>query len=338
MPANNGLKISVALCSYNGAQYIAGQINSILSQTRLPDEIILSDDGSTDGTPEVAEGLLKPSGISFLILRSEVNAGVVENFSKALRACTGEIIMPCDQDDVWLENKVETLEKVFLQDPHCLLSFSDAYLTDAGLAKSGRALWQSLNFSPAMLGPGRAYPDLFTLLLNRCVVTGTAMAFRRELLETAFPFSENWIHDGWLAILAACTGKVTPVDEKLLLYRQHGGNVVGANDNHLVSRSKRYLGNFAKIQALRQKRRDRYKDALDRLSGRIKGSACEHELNACIDFWESKLMLKDAGLLKGTAVILADLRNAGYSRFYNGLKGAARDFACLFHKAKDEIK
>ena len=323
-------RISVALCTYNGEKYIAGQLQSIWDQTRPPDELIVADDCSADGTLEAVRAFLDahPRLFPVRLLTAEQNRGVIGNFSRAIAACGGELIFPCDQDDIWLPEKIETLARVFDAHPECTVAFSDAALVDAEGRDLGRTLWQSLDFAPGMIGA--RYRNMLELLLNRCVVTGTAMAFRRGLLQIAEPFSSNWIHDGWLAVLAACTGELLPVDRKLVLYRQHGGNVVGANKNDPVSRGRRYLGNFARMEQIRRRRRGRYADVLERLrQAGFPESEDTAALRRCVAFWDRMLELDGAGFFRGCRIILSALAAHGYRRYYSGFKGAARDFACL---------
>lgn len=329
------LKISVAMCTYNGEKYIVEQLKSIWGQTRRPDEVIICDDCSSDATVQAVEKFLagQESGASGSIpvrfYAGEKNLGVVGNFTKALKFCTGDIIFPCDQDDIWLPEKIAVFEKLFLEQPDCSVLFSNAELVDASGRALGRTLWESLDFSPGVVGT--KYKNMLRLLLNRCVVTGTAMAFRRSLLKEVLPLSQNWIHDGWIAVIAACTGKILPVDQCLLLYRQHENNVVGANEQDLLSRSKRYVGNFSRMEQIRLKRKYRYEDVLARLKelNRLPSDDDLKELQNCIAFWSHMLELERSGLFKGLGAILSELFSSGYHKYYSGLKGAVRDTLCL---------
>lgn len=334
----NSCKISVAVGTYNGETYIEEQLRSLFLQTRLPDEIIISDDHSSDRTLALADEVLasfkRHGNIRVKILKSDRNLGVVGNFARAFEACTGDILFPCDQDDVWKPDKIKIMADIFESAPGCSVVFSNAELTDSELRPLGRNLWSSLNFSPVMVGRGKEYENIFRLLLNRCVVTGTAMAFRRSLLPDAMPLSTFWIHDGWLAILCSCLSEIRPVDQCLLSYRQHEKNVVGANSSDPFSRVRRYLGNFSAVRKIRLQRRNRYQDVLNRLEdlGRLPAPEDLSELKRCIAFWNRKLSLDSRGFFQGFAIIVSDCLNGGYRKFYSGFRGAVRDFFCLFHR------
>jgi glycosyltransferase involved in cell wall biosynthesis len=107
----NNIKISVALCTYNGEKYIKEQIISILKQSKRVDEIIISDDNSSDTTLKIVNDLLSDCDIAHKICTHETNIGVTRNFMECISKCSGDIIFTCDQDDVWKKNKVEKMIK-----------------------------------------------------------------------------------------------------------------------------------------------------------------------------------------------------------------------------------
>ena len=110
------LSLSVALASYNGERYIAEQLDSIARQTRLPDELIISDDASTDSTPAIVHEFAQRVPFPVRFLQHE-RLGSTGNFELAIAACQGDIIFLCDQDDVWYPNKIEVIEAVFVNRP-----------------------------------------------------------------------------------------------------------------------------------------------------------------------------------------------------------------------------
>jgi glycosyltransferase involved in cell wall biosynthesis len=222
--------ISVALCTHNGAAYLDKQIRSICEQSLVPDEIVLSDDASTDGSVDVAiEEVAKRSrdGIPALsVFRNAVPLGVTANFSQAVSACKGELIALCDQDDVWRRDRIQYIASQFIRRPGLLLLHSDAHVVDENGGYLGYSLFHALDVRPSelcQLHNGRAF-DVF---LRRNVVTGATTVFRRSLLCSALPFPESWLHDEWLALIASCIGEVDVVEEQLIDYRQHASNVVG---------------------------------------------------------------------------------------------------------------
>lgn len=334
-----GFKISIAICTYNGEKYIVDQLSSILNQTRLPDEIILCDDNSKDNTINKASQILKYSGIKCRIIRNKTNIGVVKNFEKAINICSGDLIFTCDQDDLWLQDKIKCVEEVFVQNGNCVLVFSNACLVDSELSLLGKDLWSSLGFYPSDISANKKSKTLLDILLSKCVVTGATMAFRATVKDMVAPFPNSWIHDGWIAIISCFIGDVRFIDKCLVLYRQHNNNVIGVPIGGLIEKSKRYILNFPKMKEIRLKRRDRYKDVLERLS-RNDLYLHEKDLNKivkCIKFWDRRVVLSNCSILRGIGLISKDIINGKYNQYYSGIRGACRDFVllCVRHKTNN---
>ncbi len=151
--------------------------------------------------------------------------GVVRNFTRAITACTGEIIALADQDDIWRLEKLEKLAGA-MSATRTLAAFSDAVVVDANLRRLGYTMWQQTAFSSSrqrLMREDRAWEVLF----KDPVVTGATLLFRRELVPLVLPIPDGWVHDAWIAQIAASQGRLVPVEEPLVLYRQHGGNVIG---------------------------------------------------------------------------------------------------------------
>jgi glycosyltransferase involved in cell wall biosynthesis len=222
--------ISVALCTHNGARYVREQVESILGQSRPADEIVLSDDASTDDTVAIVIATVEswPAPRPALTVISNSPAlGVVANFEQATAACTGELIALCDQDDVWHEDKLARFAALFDAGPGLPLAHSDAALVTGDLEPLPDSLLASLEATAAErreLVDGRSY----AALLRRNLVTGATAVFRAGLLEAARPFPAEWVHDEWLAIIAAALDRTELIDEELVDYRQHGANQIGA--------------------------------------------------------------------------------------------------------------
>lgn len=227
--------ISVALCTHNGAAYVADQVVSILDQSVAPSEIVLSDDASADGTVDIAVGILERwnadhpgAQLRICVLRNEAPLGVTANFEQALAACTGELIALCDQDDVWHADKLKRMSERFADEPELLLLGSDARIVDGSGAPTGETLLHTLYVSPdetASMHSGRG----LQVLLRRNILTGATVLLRRELVTRSRPFPASWVHDEWLAVVGAATGRIDVLEEPLIDYRQHGGNQIGAS-------------------------------------------------------------------------------------------------------------
>lgn len=244
-PRGSTPRISVALCTYNGASYIEEQLGSILEQTLPPSELVVSDDASSDDTLERVQKTwqrYKAGGTApvLRILRNKRALGVARNFEQALIACTGDLIALSDQDDRWHHERLKHAARRFEDQPELLLLHADAVLVDALGTPLGTNLSQALELSAterAELTSG----DGLRALLRRNLVTGATTMIRRELLTLSTPIPDPWIHDEWLAMVAAATGQHDYVPEPLIDYRQHGANQIGVRKLGLRGKIKRVL-------------------------------------------------------------------------------------------------
>jgi glycosyltransferase involved in cell wall biosynthesis len=232
-------RISVVLGSYNSAGWITEQVTSILRQQPEPDELVLGDDGSTDDTVEIVERLVAKhraagGGIE-LVVRRHQNLGTTANFADALAAARGDLIALSDHDDVWHAGKLAAMRQAFAADDDLLLAHSDARLIDGGGAPLGITLLDALEATRAERD-GLERGDAFATLLRRNLVTGATVVIRRDLLDVAAPFADGWVHDEWLAIIAAATGGLRLLPATLIDYRQTGANQIGARRPTMADR------------------------------------------------------------------------------------------------------
>ncbi|MHA6667345.1 glycosyltransferase family 2 protein [Homoserinimonas sp. A447] len=225
------MKFSVALCTHNGAKYLGHQLRSILSQTKLPSEVIVSDDASSDETIEIVNRIweeFRDSAPRLVLLQNSTPLGVTKNFEQAVTACSSEIIALCDQDDIWGPSRMESVIAKFAANPHLKLVFSDARLVDETGEPLGLSLFDALEINVKDLRAIRS-GKAFSTLLRRNLVTGATTAFRQELLSDAVPFDPLWLHDEWLAMIASATGEIDWMPEQQIDYRQHDSNQIGAS-------------------------------------------------------------------------------------------------------------
>jgi hypothetical protein len=224
------MSVSVVLCTYNGERWLPELWRSLLAQTRVPDQIVVRDDASGDGTFALLQKLAaegQARGVDVVLARNERNLGFVGNFASALADATGEIVFLCDQDDTWRPRKIALMLESFGRRPGLLLLHTDARLVDEAGHGMRCGLFEALEVTRrerALVHSGRA----FDALLRRNLATGATLAFRRPLLNDAAPFPPEWVHDEWLAIIAAATGEVDCLEQPLIDYRQHAGNQIGA--------------------------------------------------------------------------------------------------------------
>lgn len=221
-----GLKCGVALCTYNGQKYLEQQLNSIVSQRQLPDSIVICDDCSSDQTWEILQAFEAASPVPVRIVRNATRQGVIKNFEAAVRLLESDIVFLCDQDDIWLPERISTIARVFESAPEAILVFTDAVLVNEDAEDLGVSLFSELQINrweDTALGRGKA----FEVLCRRNVITGATTAFRRSLLNVALPFPDVCLHDEWLGLVASAMGNVVKLSCPTIKYRQHGKNVVG---------------------------------------------------------------------------------------------------------------
>lgn len=228
------MRISVAMCTYNGEKYIKEQLNSILAQTRPIDEIVVCDDGSSDSTVAILNEVLGSSNIEYKIVRNEKNLGFIKNFEKSISLCSGDVIFFSDQDDVWNPVKVEEMTQTFENNPNCVLCYSDAVVMNSDLSEViDSSLNQQCQISSASV-QADAIDGRFPSGCTECV--------KASFVHNIMPF--RFGHDQWVAMCAACFGDVAYIDEPLIKYRRHSSAVTGYTPNgflqHKISRVKQF--------------------------------------------------------------------------------------------------
>lgn len=222
------MSICIALCAFNGENFLREQLKSVLEQNLKPDEVVVCDDGSSDGTLRLVSEFQKTKYFPVLIHKNEARLGVVGNYSRALGLCRGDYVALCDQDDIWLPQKLALSLKAIhkAEQEHGknipILVHSDLKV----ISSSGKLLASS--FMQQQHLKHIDFQPLWTLLVQN-FVTGCTVLVNRPLLEEALPIPPAAVmHDWWLALIAAARGKIVFIPEHTVLYRQHGSNVVGA--------------------------------------------------------------------------------------------------------------
>lgn len=226
------MKLSVALCTYNGEKHIKEQLESILNQTTSIDEIVICDDYSNDRTIEIIEQfqLGNPNRIS--LYKNKVNLGSTKNFEKAIEICAGDYIFLSDQDDVWKENKVEKIIQHFVENPAIEAVFTNGDLIDDRNKKiNTHTLWDSVFFIENQL---EKPIDLFKLISSkRNMVTGATLCIKKEIKDFILPFPniKKYYHDEWIAIIIASRRKLDYLTDKLISYRIHPKQQIGGKNS-----------------------------------------------------------------------------------------------------------
>ncbi len=221
-----GPSVSVVMCTCDGVRYVARQLRSVVEQSRTPDQVIVSDDASQDGTLDEARRSLEGAPCAVTVVRNPRRLGVAANFGKAMALAEGDIIVLSDQDDVWERQKLEVVTSMYASDPSLGAVFTDAALVDAELRPLSRTLWQALRFDrreQALFDRGRGVD----VLLRRNVVAGATLSFHVRLRDAILPMPTVGLHDAWIALIAAASAKVAAVPLPLVRYRLHAANQVG---------------------------------------------------------------------------------------------------------------
>jgi glycosyltransferase involved in cell wall biosynthesis len=215
--------VSIAMATFNGEKYLRCQLDSILSQTYKNIEIVICDDCSTDNTIEILEEYRVKHGIIYYV--NDKNLGYIRNFERVLGFCSGDYIALSDQDDIWLNNKIE-----FLVDNigDANLIFSDSSLID----EHGRLFAKSFLEYQKISVP--ALSDQLNKLLFSNFVTGCTTLFKKEVVTKAVPFIDSIPHDWWIALHASVTGDIVVTKSPLILYRQHPNNTIGARKFSII--------------------------------------------------------------------------------------------------------
>jgi glycosyltransferase involved in cell wall biosynthesis len=204
------MKLSIAMATYNGARYIKEQLDSFANQSLMPDELIVCDDLSTDNTIHIINDFAESAPFEVRVVVNNVNLGYTRNFEKALSLCTGDIIFISDQDDVWFENKISFVTRIFETNKYAYVVINDQELTDELLNPSGLTNFSN-TFSTGM-------PESW-------LSAGCCTAIRSEFMQIIYPFPVDVIpYDGWIHKIAHILGVRTVTSEILQFHRRHDKN------------------------------------------------------------------------------------------------------------------
>lgn len=321
-------RVSIAMCTYNAERWVLAQLESFLEQTVLPDELVLQDDRSSDGTLGVVEAFAKRAHFPVRVERNECNLGPTGNFERAMVRCTGDVITFSDADDVWLPQRLERSLEVLQCRPSVGCVFSDARLVDAELKPLGTTLWGSIRFTEA---DRRAFAagDVVDALFRRTIGFGGSMTIRRAVLDVALPIERPWGHDNWTASVAAALFDVAVIDEPLMLYRQHASQYSGGRGGSVRERLKK--GGAPRPQRDWIPRGTSYAGLVERLEQHrvraVDAARLSRVMTAAREKAEHLMMreqLSSAALARVVPVVRDVLRRR-YSKYSNGVPSVMRD-------------
>jgi glycosyltransferase involved in cell wall biosynthesis len=315
--------LSIAMCTYNGARFLAEQLESIATQTRLPDELIVCDDRSSDETVQMVQAFSWRAPFPVELVVNEQNLGSTKNFEKAISICRGDVIALSDQDDIWYASKLERIEAIFTDRASVGVVFSDADVVDENQVALGYRLGQLVEFGPAErkdITNGRGTE----VLLNHNVVTGATMAFRAKFRDQVLPIPRCWVHDAWIVLFVSVIADLAVIDEPLIRYRRHAEQQIGPPNFTIAER-------FARANKTGA---DHYRALAEQFGlarERLSTTSDSPRIKAVIPHFEMKVKhLKaraqmDTKRLSRLPRILEELLSCRYHRYSRGWKSAAKD-------------
>ncbi|MEM3432969.1 MAG: glycosyltransferase family 2 protein [Candidatus Methanomethyliaceae archaeon] len=328
------MRISVAMCTCNGASFLPDQLMSVLAQTRLPDELIICDDCSEDDTLDIVQETLASVKFSTIVKKNSVRLGPTKNFEQAISLCTGDVIVLCDQDDVWVSDKLARLEQSFCMYPDAGYVFSDALIVDERLQGLGYTLWQAIGFRPQELKKFKKGQQL-EVLLKHNVVTGATLAFRSELRAVVLPIPQEWVHDAWIAFVAACCGtKGIAMETPLIFYRQHVGQTIGGRKLKLRERIARARSVGKKEYLLEIQRYEQAREHLRTLG--INNSWVEKLLDEKIEHLRARARVWDRPGIQALLAPIEELVRGRYWKFSHGWSSFAKDLLVAIGWAREK--
>lgn len=229
-------RIDILLATYNGERFLAEQLDSIVSQTHKNWRILIRDDGSSDGTGKIIEAFRARHPDKMTVIEDrDGNIGLVQNFSRLMERSDAPYAAFCDQDDVWIPEKLDlSLAKMRELERNNgsntpLLIFTDLVLVDENTKVIHPSFWRYQGLQPERCGSLNQL-----LVLN--VVTGCTSLLNRQLVRKTAPLpAQVQAHDWWVALVAAALGYASYVSEPGVLYRQHGNNAFGARRGHVYN-------------------------------------------------------------------------------------------------------
>ena len=233
-----------------------------------------------------------------------------------------ELIALCDQDDAWHPGRLARMVAQFEARPDLLLLHTDARLVDAELKPLGSTLFHALEVQPAELA-AIAGGEAFGVLLRRNLVTGATTMFRKTLLDTALPFAPEWVHDEWLAAVAAAIGRMDVLPEPTIDYRQHASNQIGARRLTLSEKMAKAFAERGDKHVARLRRAEALLQHLQQLGARVPAAYLEAQ-RAKVEHQRFRAELPAARPLRLLPILIEAARGR-YARFGRGKQAIVQD-------------
>lgn len=320
--SGNRYKTSVALCTYNGAKYIHQQMESILHQSVLPDEIVISDDRSSDETISIIKEFLKTSKVPIRLFEQSNQLGVFKNFQFVIEQCQNEIIFTSDQDDYWKADKIKLMLEQFVDQDATDMVYSNAEVVTKDLQTVISLLWEKRLLTDLERGQASVNSLLF---LGRSIA-GCTMAFKKSFYDRVAPIPNGIYHDDWIATAASISTHVGVVLEPLVKYRQHEDNVVGIKRGGKLSFYKSLLTNVRFYHESNQYIYNRHKIVFSALREHsyLSEFVKVDDLEACLSLFRVRAEFSTQPFIYNIKKSCSNLSQGNY-RFLNGWTSFLKD-------------
>ena len=323
------------MATYQGARFIDEQLTSIASGTRMPDEMVICDDGSTDDTVERIESFVATAPFPVRVIRHAHNQGTLVAFGDAIAACHHEIIVLSDQDDIWYPDRIATLVDEFGRNPSAQLAFSEADLINPDGKRIG-TFWPMVGVTSQHIRLMLSQP--FGLLVARPMVGGCTMAMRSTFRDVLLPMPTiahgqfgPFVHDRWLSLALASLGPYALVERPLLAYRLHSAQQIGVPSRRLRRFIPSHLRQWRQVfvpRAVQRQRLEVDRRHLVELGRRLDASGISTPEWAEIDAAVAHLQVRvdlPSSRVKRAKHVMAEWRTGRYKTYALGAASAIGD-------------
>lgn len=296
-------KVSVALATYNGEEYLREQLDSLCSQEMLPYEIVASDDCSSDSTIKILMEYM--DRLNIRIIQSENNLGVNKNFERAIRTCSGDYIMICDQDDIWFPEKIKvsfdrmhSIEEKFGTHKPLLVSSGTIPFTGTLPAE------KTINYKDGIV------TDTLSFILENVYNQGCTLMFNHTLLEHLKPFPNSFRempYDYYIALVGTFIGERCHICRPLMFYRNHSHNVFGKAVNYSKKDLIKLKISNISFSLFKCKQSDMPGFELVKLwhGNEVKNEIVENVWDSCLLYFKANNIIQKAGIIarmKGVSI------------------------------------
>ena len=327
--SSDSITTSVAICTCNGAKYIADQLKSILNQSIKPNQIVISDDNSTDNTVEIADRILAHSNIEYVININNPRLGITKNFDKSFTLCNGEIIFPCDQDNVWETTFIESFVDYFINHPEMVLAYCNGWVTDQNLNPI------KVTYSDNQIVINEKEDFLLGTLNRTFSPHGHTIAVKNSFVMKCIP--SMFYYDSWLPMCAAAEYAIGTINKKLIKFRRHNEASSGSerenNESYLKRIKNKTFDDFFVWPYYQYLAYERYLELYnEKLDYRIvtevkKHSMFEYDMNS----------MRDTGRIKSILKLIQLYFSGSYKKFRGNIKTFVLDiFYIVIHSKKQK--